>query len=195
MPKPSEGGGQRKRRPLAPNRRASLFGEERCFGKVRSIGPIGLGDARVRTTRTCQLLLGAAGRFEVASDDPGALGSIRQRRRVIEIIACNLATYNAAIADCAAIHLQDAHPGPSLALGCRRRACRGRLSAPSASLMNITFANLHDDRGYTGTRQSLAKRVGMSCSVFVRRFRQTVGAARMEVSVVFWPSLLWARSV
>jgi AraC-like DNA-binding protein len=70
-------------------------------------------------------------------------------------------------------------------------AGRGWLSGLSDKHMSIAIASLHKDPGYPWTLQSLAKRVGMSRSVFALRFRETVGATPMEY-LTRWRMLLAA---
>ena len=67
---------------------------------------------------------------------------------------------------------------------------RGWLSALSDKHMKIAISSIHGDPGYPWTLKSLAKRVGMSRSVFAARFRKTVGATPMEYltrGVCCWP--------
>jgi AraC-like DNA-binding protein len=67
----------------------------------------------------------------------------------------------------------------------------GWLSALSDKHMSIAISSLHGDPGYPWTLHSLAKRVGMSRSVFAMRFRKTVGATPMEY-LTRWRMLLAA---
>jgi AraC-like DNA-binding protein len=67
----------------------------------------------------------------------------------------------------------------------------GWLSALSDKHMKIAISSMHADPGYSWTLDSLAKRVGMSRSVFALRFRKTVGATPMEY-LTRWRMLLAA---
>ena len=78
------------------------------------------------------------------------------------------------------------HLADSTSAGC------GWLSALSDKHMSIAIASIHNDPGSPWTLQSLAERVGMSRSVFARRFRETVGATPMEY-LTRWRMLLAAN--
>ena len=67
----------------------------------------------------------------------------------------------------------------------------GWLSALSDKHMSLAITSMHNDPGYPWTLQSMAKRVGLSRSVFAQRFRETVGAAPMEY-LTHWRMLLAA---
>jgi AraC-like DNA-binding protein len=67
----------------------------------------------------------------------------------------------------------------------------GWLSALSDRHMSVAIASLHGDPGHPWTLHSLAKRVGMSRSVFAMRFRKTVGITPMEY-LTRWRMLLGA---
>ena len=71
---------------------------------------------------------------------------------------------------------------------------RGWLSALSDKHMKIAINSMHSEPGYPWTLHSLAKRVGMSRSVFALRFRETVGATPMEY-LTRWRMLLAADRV
>ena len=70
-------------------------------------------------------------------------------------------------------------------------AGRGWLSALADRHMSMAITSMHSDPAYPWTLHSLAKRVGLSRSVFALRFRETVGATPMQY-LTRWRMLLAA---
>jgi AraC-like DNA-binding protein len=68
---------------------------------------------------------------------------------------------------------------------------RGWLSALADKHMSIAIVGIHNDPGTPWTLQSMAEHVGMSRSVFARRFREIVGTTPMEY-LARWRMLLAA---
>ncbi|WP_435953772.1 AraC family transcriptional regulator [Dryocola sp. BD626] len=68
----------------------------------------------------------------------------------------------------------------ALRLHLNAAASVGWLFALADKQMSAAISCMHDDPGHSWTLQSLAARVGMSRSVFARRFKETVGTAPIE---------------
>jgi AraC-like DNA-binding protein len=58
--------------------------------------------------------------------------------------------------------------------------CVGWLSALRDKQMSAVIQSMHDDPAHRWTLQKLAERAGMSRSIFVLKFKQTVGSSPME---------------
>lgn len=109
-------------------------------------------------------------REELSNPQPGGLLIAQQLAYMMLIQALRL-------------HLTDAaHSAP------------GWLSALADPHMSRAIASMHQAPGDAWTLESLAKRVGMSRSVFALRFRQTVGIAPMEY-LTRWRMLLAAEQL
>jgi AraC-like DNA-binding protein len=67
--------------------------------------------------------------------------------------------------------------------------CVGWLSALRDKQMSAVIQSMHDDPAHRWTLQKLAERAGMSRSIFVLKFKQTVGSSPMEY-LTRWRMLL-----
>ena len=67
--------------------------------------------------------------------------------------------------------------------------CVGWLSALRDKQMSAAIQSMHDDPAHRWTLQKLAERAGMSRSIFVLKFKQTVGSSPMEY-LTRWRMLL-----